>query len=213
MQTTSYDLFVDPSVITRLIPNYVTDLKLSQDTTFPNNDGIYTNDKLFPNIQRDPIVSSVGSRVVPQITVSNVGPKVVPDTEPSVDPSETPSIDPDPHLETSLIPYNDRDHFSSDIASPNHANSISSILTSMIHRLFQFQLLLLRLYPRTSSSSSIDSSDFSSTASVKYSSFTSSVHMDKMVVSFDVADKDNDFDLSTHSVFSFKPLQALGGPT
>ena len=93
-----------------MIPNYVTDLEPSQDTTLPNNDGIYTNDKFFPDIQRDPIVSSVGPRVVPPITVSNVGPKVVPDTDPSVDSSETPSIDPDHHLETSLIPYNDRNH-------------------------------------------------------------------------------------------------------
>ena len=75
---------------------------------FPNNDGIYTNDKFFPDIQRDPIVSSVGARVVPPIIVSNVGPKVVPDTAPSVDSSETPSIDPDQHLDTNPVPSNGR---------------------------------------------------------------------------------------------------------
>ena len=70
----SSDPSVDPSVVPRLIPNYVTDLEPSQDTTFPNNDGIYTNNIFFPDIQRDPIVSSVGPRVVPSIFVLNDAP-------------------------------------------------------------------------------------------------------------------------------------------
>ena len=201
IQPTSSDPSVDPSVVPRLIPNYVTDLEPSHDTKFLNNNVIYTNNKFFPDIQRDPIVPSAGPRISFPIIVSNVGPKVFPDTEPSVDSSENPSIDQDHHLETSSIPYNGCNHFSPDIASPNYVSSISSILTLIIHRLFQFRLLLLRLYQRTSSSSSIDSSDISSTAPVIYFSFTSSVHVDKMVVSFDIANKDNNFDISTHSIF------------
>ena len=37
--------------------------------------------------------------------------------------------------------------------------------------------------------------------------------MATIFVHFDVANKDNDFDISAHSVFSFKPFQALGAPT
>ena len=111
VHSTSSDPSFDPGVVPRLIPNYVTDLETNQDTTFPNNDGIYTNDKVFPDILQNPIVSFVGPRFVPQIIISNVGPKVVPDTAPSVDSSETPSIDLDHHLETSPVPYNGRNYF------------------------------------------------------------------------------------------------------
>ena len=107
IQPTSFGPSVDPSVVPKLTPTYVRDLEQSHNTKFPNNNVIYTNNKVFP------------------------------DTEPSLDSSETSSIDQDRHLETSLIPYYDRNHFSPDIASPNNASSISSILTSIIHRLFQ----------------------------------------------------------------------------
>ena len=70
--------------------------------------------------------------------VSNIGPRVVPDTELSVRSRETPNFDPDHHLETSPIPYNGRNYFSLDIASSVHVSFTSSILTSIIQRLFQF---------------------------------------------------------------------------
>ena len=152
----------------------------SVSTRAPNNDGICTNFKFFPDILRDPIVSFVGPRVVPQIIISNVGPKVVPDTEPSVDSSETPSIDPDHHLETSPVKYNGCNYFSPDIASP-------------VHRLFQFRLLLLKLYPRTSSSSNIDSNDLFSSAPVLCSSFNSTIHTVTMVVHLDVGNKGKEY--------------------
>merc|ERR1719464_322564 len=51
VQATSSNPSFDPSVVPILIPNYVTDIEPNQDTTFPNNDGIYTNDKFFPDKQ------------------------------------------------------------------------------------------------------------------------------------------------------------------
>ena len=63
---THYAPSINPSIVPRLIPSYVTVLETSQYNKFSDSIGIFIND-----IQRDPII------------VSTVGPRVVPDTKPS----------------------------------------------------------------------------------------------------------------------------------
>ena len=111
---TSYTLFVDPSTIPKLFPSCVTYLEPSQDTKFSNGIGIYANDKFFPVENKPHTILNVNLRVDPYadiisnpIIVSNIDPKVVSDTEPSVDYSEAHSFDPEYHQVTSPIPYCD----------------------------------------------------------------------------------------------------------
>ena len=95
---------VDPNIVPRLVPSYVTDLEISKDTKFSNSIGNFTDGKFFPVSNKPKTILNLNSSVNPRadiqrdpIIVSTVGPRVVPDTEPSVDSRENPSFDPDYH--------------------------------------------------------------------------------------------------------------------
>ena len=82
---------VDPIIVPRLIPSYVTVLETSQDTKFFNSIGNFTDGKFFPVLNKPKTILNLNSNVNQRadiqrdpIIVSTVGPRVVPDTEPSV---------------------------------------------------------------------------------------------------------------------------------
>ena len=74
----------------RLIPSYVTVLETSQDTKFFNSISNFTDGEFFPVLNKTKTILNINSNVNQRadiqqdpIIVSTIGPRVVPDAEPS----------------------------------------------------------------------------------------------------------------------------------
>ena len=83
------DPSIDPIIVTRMIPSYVTVLEIRQDTQFSNSIGNFTNGKFFLVLNKPKTILNLNSNVNQHadiqrdpIILSTVGPRVVPDTEP-----------------------------------------------------------------------------------------------------------------------------------